>query len=91
MEFGLVLICHLCSYRKTLEVVIRTLTSPMQKNWLSGWVLGKPQTPTPLNLVRQLMEMLTVTWFWVNGNVLTTFRKSTKALEGVHNKSSVLF
>jgi hypothetical protein len=53
----------------------------MQKNWLNGWVSGKPQMLNPLNLVPQLMGMLTATWFWVKGNVLTTFRNLQKHLK----------
>jgi hypothetical protein len=42
----------------------------MQKNWLNGWVLGsQAQMLSPLNLVLQLMEMLTETWFWAKGIV----------------------
>jgi len=62
LKCGLVLIHHLCFCRRTLEVVIRILASPMQKSWLNGWILeSHPQMLSPLNLALQLMEMLIAT------------------------------
>ena len=48
LKRGSVLIHHLCFCRRTLEVVILILTSPMQKSWLNGWVLeSHPQMLSP--------------------------------------------
>jgi hypothetical protein len=89
--YGGIHVCNIVMRFSCRHIDGSWLTSAMQKNWLIGWVLGKPQMLNPLNLVLQMMEILNATWFCVKGNVLTTFRKSTKALEGVHNESSVMF